>query len=202
MNFSTETDRFILRKIEKTDVDGLFQMESTPEVHRYLGLTPLQNKAQAEKIIDHIQRQYEANGIGRWAVIDKKTGDFVGWSGSFSNQLHSFANRVEWSRLPAVLARTRAVDRLMLSPEGYTTDEHRLLVKHLLAKGVRHFTWSFHSPSVVPGFSPYVSSELELRKFLDSFKQFFDFFFGELGGVAVTPTQLYNQLISGVQPKQ
>jgi ribosomal-protein-alanine N-acetyltransferase len=81
MNFSTETDRFILRKIEKTDVDGLFLMESTPEVHRYLGEMPLQNKAQTEKIIDHIQRQYEANGIGRWAVIDKKTGDFVGWSG-------------------------------------------------------------------------------------------------------------------------
>ena len=81
MNFFTETDRFILRKIEKTDVDGLFKMESTPEVHHFLGKMPLQKKEQAAKVIENIRNQYQVNGIGRWAVIDKKTGDFVGWSG-------------------------------------------------------------------------------------------------------------------------
>lgn len=123
------------------------------------------------------------------------SGAFVGWSGQLASHLHSFAHQLEWSRLPAVLARTRAVDRLMLSPEGYTAEEHQLLVKHLLNTGVRNFTWSFHSPSVVPGFSPYVSSESELRQFLDSFRRFFDFFFGEMNGVSITPTQLYDQLI-------
>lgn len=32
-------------------------------------------------MIDSIRRQYIENGIGRWAVIDKESNNFVGWSG-------------------------------------------------------------------------------------------------------------------------
>jgi len=55
---------------------------------------------------------------------------------------------------------------------------------------VRTFTWSFHSPSVVPGHTSYVQNEAQLRLFLDSFRQYFDFFFNELGGQASSPARI------------
>lgn len=93
-------------------------------------------------------------------------------------------------RAPAILARLRLVDRLVLSPEGFTPSEHRRLTRALLARGVRVFTWSFHSPSVLPGGTPYVRNEADVRRFLDSFSRYFDWFFGEIGGRATTPLEV------------
>jgi hypothetical protein len=97
-------------------------------------------------------------------------------------------------RLPAVLSRAGLVDRLVLSPEGFTPAEHRRLVRALLRRGVRVFTWSFHSPSVLPGATPYVRTVADLRAFLGSFRRFFDWFFGEIGGMPTTPSAVARDL--------
>ena len=76
-----ETDRFILREILPTDVDGLFELDSDPEVHRYLGNKPVTKKEEVVDTINFIRQQYKNNGIGRWAIIDKKTNEFIGWTG-------------------------------------------------------------------------------------------------------------------------
>ena len=81
MNIHVETDKFILRDIEETDVQGIFDLDSDPEVHTYLGIPPITTMDEAYEIIAYIRSQYEKNGIGRWAIIDKKTSDFVGWTG-------------------------------------------------------------------------------------------------------------------------
>ncbi len=122
------------------------------------------------------------------------TGGFVGWASRHSHSLFGLANSLESLRLPGILARLRAVDRLMLSPEGYSSAEHIRLTRELFARGIRTFTWSFHSPSVVPGNTSYVDSSAELQAFLDSFYRFFDFFFGELGGEPSSPSMLREQL--------
>lgn len=31
--------------------------------------------------IEYVRGQYEKNGIGHWAVVDKNTNDLIGWSG-------------------------------------------------------------------------------------------------------------------------
>lgn len=77
----SETERFILREILPTDVDKLFELDSDPEVHRYLGDSPVTGKDQIIDVINFIRQQYVDNGIGRWAIIDKKTNDFIGWTG-------------------------------------------------------------------------------------------------------------------------
>ena len=41
MNIFVETERLILREILPTDVEGLFELDSDPEVHRYLGNKPV-----------------------------------------------------------------------------------------------------------------------------------------------------------------
>jgi RimJ/RimL family protein N-acetyltransferase len=63
------------------DDKGMFEMDSDPEVHRYLGKRPLTSLEQSRDAISFIMQQYKDLGIGRWAVIEKATGDFVGWTG-------------------------------------------------------------------------------------------------------------------------
>jgi len=63
------------------DAEGMFVMDSDADVHRYVGGRPVQTIEQTREVIDIIRAQYDSNGIGRWAVIEKTTGNFVGWSG-------------------------------------------------------------------------------------------------------------------------
>ena len=81
MKIFAETERLILREVLPTDADGFFELDADPEVHRYLPGNPIQNKEQAMETIAFIRQQYIDNGIGRWAIIDKKTNDFIGWAG-------------------------------------------------------------------------------------------------------------------------
>lgn len=81
MNIHIETERFLIRDLEMFDAKGIFELDSDPEVHRYLGNNPISTIEKAEEIIRFIRNQYEEKGIGRWAVIDKKTKDFIGWTG-------------------------------------------------------------------------------------------------------------------------
>lgn len=76
-----ETPRLILREINENDAAGLWELESDPAVHRYLGNEPVQDKAGIQKIIESFLRQYRENGIGRWAAIEKESGNFIGWTG-------------------------------------------------------------------------------------------------------------------------
>ena len=121
------------------------------------------------------------------------SGAFVGWAGLASRELYNVGQSLISLKLPGVLARIKAVDRLGLSPEGFTTAEHIRLTEFLFRRGVRTFTWNFHSPSLVPGMTPYVNSKADLHNFLDLFRRYFDYFFEELSGQATTPTQLRAQ---------
>jgi len=88
MEIFAETERLLLREILPTDEEGLFQLDSDPEVHRYLGNKPIRDKEQTKEVIQFIRQQYVDNGIGRWAIVDKVTNDFIGWAGlKFVNKL-------------------------------------------------------------------------------------------------------------------
>jgi RimJ/RimL family protein N-acetyltransferase len=76
-----ETERFWIRTLSENDVDGMFELDSNPNVHTYLGNKPIQTIEEAAQYVKLIQQQYESFGIGRWAIIDKANGDFVGWTG-------------------------------------------------------------------------------------------------------------------------
>jgi hypothetical protein len=105
-----------------------------------------------------------------------------------AERLHRWASHSALQRLGAhgVLSRLQLVNRIMLSPEGNSFDEMRILVRTLVSRGIRTFTMSFHSPSLEPGHTPYVRTEADLGRFLDRIKRFCDFFFGDLSGAAST----------------
>ncbi len=76
-----ETPRLIIRPFEMTDDKDMFEMDSDPVVHRYVGGKPVHTIDEIRKVIAYVQQQYIDNGIGRWAVIAKESGRFIGWAG-------------------------------------------------------------------------------------------------------------------------
>ena len=76
-----ETERLILRPITLDDVVEFYEMDSQPEVHQYLRDEPLESIDEAINLINSLHVQYNKFGIGRIAVIDKSTYEFIGWTG-------------------------------------------------------------------------------------------------------------------------
>jgi len=76
-----ESERFILRPFRHTDEEGLFALDSDPEVMKYLGGVQVQHREDIRNQIQHVHNQYAEYGIGRLVITDKKTGDFIGWAG-------------------------------------------------------------------------------------------------------------------------
>lgn len=98
--------------------------------------------------------------------------------------------------LPGIFSRAGLFERIVLTPEGITSDEHCRLTRTLLAAGQRVFSFTYHSPSLAPGNTPYVQSDADLSAFLDKFERYFDFFFGDIGGRAATPLEIKSLVAS------
>jgi hypothetical protein len=93
-------------------------------------------------------------------------------------------------RLKAIGSRLRLIERIQLSPEGYSLDEQIRLTRHLLAGGQRIFNLSYHSPSLMAGGCPYVRSADDLARFLAKLEGYLDFFAGEAKGRFVSPLEI------------
>jgi len=76
-----ETERLLLRELLESDAEKMFEMDSNPNVHIFVGKNPLKHIDETHEYIRLIQQQYKDFGTGRWAVILKQTGEFIGWSG-------------------------------------------------------------------------------------------------------------------------
>jgi hypothetical protein len=98
--------------------------------------------------------------------------------------------RLKALHVPGILAHLGLVERITLTPEGISFAEQRRLTRALLRNGHRVFSFTYHSPSLAPGNTPYVRSEADLRAFLRRIEQYLDFFMGELGGRAATPFEI------------
>lgn len=81
MKIFVQTPRLTLRELQFSDAVGMFEMDSDPEVHKYLGTKPFVNIKQSREQIEFVRNQYKTNGIGRWAVTETSSGLFLGWSG-------------------------------------------------------------------------------------------------------------------------
>jgi len=124
------------------------------------------------------------------------TGGYVGWLRVGGTSLYRAATQPTLRRLgvAGACARLRAIERIRLSPEDYSEGEMRRLTSTLLTQGIRVFVFSFHSPSVMPGGTPYVRSESDLDRFFEKCRGYFSFFLRELGGIAMTPLEIRQTL--------
>ncbi len=81
MSIIIQTERLILRELLPTDDEAMYDLDSNPNVHEYLGNKPVLKVEESRKYINSIRKQYVENGIGRYAVILKETQQFIGWCG-------------------------------------------------------------------------------------------------------------------------
>jgi RimJ/RimL family protein N-acetyltransferase len=81
MDTHIHTSRLYLRELTEQDATALFELDSDPEVHLFLGNQPLKSMEEALPVIQFIRQQYRENGIGRWAVIERESDQMIGWSG-------------------------------------------------------------------------------------------------------------------------
>jgi RimJ/RimL family protein N-acetyltransferase len=76
-----ETERLILRRFTEDDVENLVELDSDPEVMRYLnGGIPTPRELVEQQILPRFLSYYERySDFGVWAAIEKSSGAFIGW---------------------------------------------------------------------------------------------------------------------------
>ncbi|MFC3174591.1 polysaccharide deacetylase family protein [Novosphingobium bradum] len=70
-------------------------------------------------------------------------------------------------KLRGALARVGLLERIPLTPEGVNRIEARRGIETAVSQGLPVLVFSFHSPSLEPGHTPYVRTEAELDAFYD-----------------------------------
>ncbi|MGC4877050.1 GNAT family N-acetyltransferase [Micromonospora sp. DT43] len=75
------TERLRLRRLTAADVDALVELDSDPEVMRFLtGGVATPRATVRDEQVPRLLAQYERHpGLGRWAALDRAGGDFLGW---------------------------------------------------------------------------------------------------------------------------
>lgn len=81
MQVFLETERLLLRQFTEDDVDNLVELDSDPDVMRYInGGIPTPRAEIEDDILPHFLSYYERyEGYGFWAIIEKSSGEFLGW---------------------------------------------------------------------------------------------------------------------------
>jgi RimJ/RimL family protein N-acetyltransferase len=76
-----ETDRLLLRRFTEADVDNLVDLDSDPDVMRYIsGGRPTSREEIERDVLPAFLRYYQRHaGYGFWAAVEKSTGEFLGW---------------------------------------------------------------------------------------------------------------------------
>lgn len=72
-----------------------------------------------------------------------------------------------------LLSRAGLLERIPLTPEGISVEEARRAIDMALDDGLPVLVFSFHSPSLAPGHTPYVRSAADLDAFYDWWRAIF-----------------------------
>ena len=81
MHVFLETERLLLRRFTEDDVAGLVELDGDPEVMRYItGGRPTPREEIETDVLPAFLGYYERYaGFGFWAVVEKATGETLGW---------------------------------------------------------------------------------------------------------------------------
>ncbi len=111
----------------------------------------------------------------------------------FAPDIYNFLSRPgpRFAHSPGFFARLGLLERITLTPEGISLPEMKRLSRRLLSRGHRVFSLNYHSSSLLPGNTPYVRTMADRDRFVARIEAYMDVFFGEYGGVAMTPTELH-----------
>lgn len=159
MNTLLETDRLALRRFTEADEEALFDLNSDPEVMRFLnGGTPIPRDIVQTVILPrYLRHDGRFPSYGYWAAIERATGEFLGWFSFVPSKATPVEVSLGYRLRSAVWGRgyategARALVRKAFTELGIervvaTTYEHNLASRRVLEKVgmtiVRRFRFS------------------------------------------------------------
>lgn len=76
-----ETERMVLRRFTEADIANLVELDSDPEVMRFIngGRATPREDVETELLPAFLGHYERYAGYGFWAAIEKSTGEFLGW---------------------------------------------------------------------------------------------------------------------------
>jgi hypothetical protein len=105
---------------------------------------------------------YRAGPEGRLVELPLSTA-YVGPLGAWGAQLHPRLQRA--GRLAGAFSRLRLLSRVPLTPEGISATECCAAIDSLIAEDVPILSFSFHSPTLEAGHTPYTRNAADLALF-------------------------------------
>lgn len=130
------------------------------------------------------EHPYWFDAGGRRLLELPVTTGYAGWLRGMGRQLFDLAEQplARALRAKGMLARTRALERIRLSPEVASGAEMRRLTRALRANGCEVFSLTYHSPSLVPGHTPYVRDTADRERLVSAIHDYCAWFRDEIGG--------------------
>lgn len=122
-------------------------------------------------------------------------------STTFTGRLRSFGRPIyklaqHFGPLPGALSKLGMLSRVALTPEGIPPEDAVDAIDRMLEDGVRVLNLSFHSPSLEPGYTPYVRDDADLREFY----RWWDIVLNHLALKGVRAASL-SELLAAVPPR-
>jgi RimJ/RimL family protein N-acetyltransferase len=76
-----ETQRLVLRRFSMDDADNLVNLDADPDVMRFVtgGVPTSREEIESDFLPAYLGYYERFEGYGFWAVIEKATGEFLGW---------------------------------------------------------------------------------------------------------------------------
>ena len=114
----------------------------------------------------------EENQYGRMTEVPL-TGGFYQSNFQLANQMLKLFKRKPFKlfRLVGLFSKLGLLNLVRLSPEGYGASQMIKLISVLVKKKIHVLNLSFHSNSLLPGYTPFVSTEVQFRQFLRSIEE-------------------------------
>jgi [ribosomal protein S5]-alanine N-acetyltransferase len=127
-----ETERLILRPLSEEDIGWLFDMDTDPEVMRYITVHLPESPEASRLWIQKLKALYQDTDsrYGFWTVVEKASGEPCGWLTVRPAMDYRFANEVAFQ--PGQLELGYRFRRRFWG-QGYCTEGSRALVDYAFA---------------------------------------------------------------------
>ena len=102
----------------------------------------------------------------------------IGYNRAPFEKSHHLENRLgglpSWLHARGLAKRLGILKKIWLSPETEDAEKMLVLSRALIKHGGRVLNMTFHSNSLIPGFTPFVTSQNQLKIFYDRLEAYFD----------------------------
>ncbi|MCX7842078.1 MAG: GNAT family N-acetyltransferase [Clostridia bacterium] len=92
-----EAGRIILRKLEISDAQDIFEYARHPDVARFVTWDPHTSVADAESFISWTLERYEKDEAGEWGIELKETGKIIGTIGFVEYDARNFSGTIGYA---------------------------------------------------------------------------------------------------------